>query len=84
MKEEIDRKGVKKDDTFANDIDQIMNENKENVTPFMSLFYEQQRLAREKGSMRYHPMIIRFCLSLASKSSSAYDELRSSGVLKLP
>ena len=29
-------------------------------------------------------MIIRFCLSLASKSSSAYDELRSSNILKLP
>ena len=29
-------------------------------------------------------MIIRFCLSLASKSASAYDELRSSNVLMLP
>lgn len=66
------------------DIDFIMSENKENITPFMTLFYKQQKVAREKGSMRYHPMIIRFCLSLVSKSSSAYDELRSSGILKLP
>ena len=29
-------------------------------------------------------MIIRFCLSLASKSASAYDELRSCNVLTLP
>ena len=29
-------------------------------------------------------MIIRFCLSLASKSASTYDELRSSNVLTLP
>ena len=29
-------------------------------------------------------MIIRFCLSLASKSASAYDELRNSKVLTLP
>ena len=29
-------------------------------------------------------MIIRCCLSLASKSASAYDELRSSNVLTLP
>ena len=29
-------------------------------------------------------MIIQFCLSLASKSASAYDELRSSNVLTLP
>ena len=29
-------------------------------------------------------MIIRFCLSLASKSPSCYEELRNSGVLVLP
>ncbi len=29
-------------------------------------------------------MIIRFCLSLAAKSASAYEELRNSGVLRLP
>ena len=29
-------------------------------------------------------MIIRFCLSLASKSASCYDELRNSSVLILP
>jgi len=29
-------------------------------------------------------MIIRFCLSLSMKSASAYNELRSSNVLKLP
>ena len=34
--------------------------------------------------MRYHPMIIRFRLSLAAKSPSCYEELRNSGVLVLP
>ena len=29
-------------------------------------------------------MIIRFCLSLAAKSASCYEELRNSGILKLP
>ena len=29
-------------------------------------------------------MIIRFCLSIASKSPSAYEELRSSNILRLP
>lgn len=29
-------------------------------------------------------MIIRFCLSLAAKSPSCYEELRNSGVLVLP
>ena len=33
---------------------------------------------------RYHPHLIRFCLSLHSKSPSAYRELATSGVLILP
>ena len=35
---------------------------------------------------RFHPMIIRFCLSLSQKSASSYDELRDTfdGVIKLP
>ena len=33
---------------------------------------------------RYHPIIIGFCLSLASKSKSAYEELRNSTILVLP
>ena len=84
MKEEIAKNGIAVDETLANDIDHIMKENNENVTPFMKLFYEQQKIARASGSMRYHPMIIRFSLSLASKSASAYDELRTSGILHLP
>ena len=34
--------------------------------------------------MRYHPMTIRFCLSLVAKSPSCYEELHNSGVLVLP
>ena len=51
------------------------------MTPFMKLFWEQQKQFTKNKSATsncYHPMIIRFCLSLASKSASAYDELRSS------
>ena len=32
----------------------------------------------------YHPVLIRFCLSLASKSKSCYEELRNSNILRLP
>ena len=61
-----------------------MNKNL-NVSPFMKLFWEQQKSSQKKRSgVRYHPMIIRFCLSIASKSPSAYNELRSSNVLTLP
>ena len=61
-----------------------MNKNL-NVSPFMKPFWELQKSSQNKGSgVRYHPMIIRFCLSLASKSASAYNKLRSSNVLTLP
>ena len=36
-----------------------------------------------KYGVRDHPMIIRFCLSLAAKSPSCYEEIRNSGVLTL-
>ena len=88
LKEKIDneiaQKSVKIDKDIAGDISSIMNNNKENMTPFMQLFWDQQVEASQKAAMMYHPMVIRFCLSLASKSASAYDELRSSGILTLP
>ena len=66
----------------------IMSENLGMMTPCMKLFWEQQKqFTKNKSatSNRYHPMIIIFCLSLASKSASAYDEvMRSRNVLTLP
>ena len=60
-------------------------DNNHKICPFMKLFWEQQKYAFSKKSVgKYHPMIIRFCVSLATKSGSAYDELRNSNVLVLP
>ena len=52
----------------------------------MELFWKQQKklLASPKFGRRYHPHLIRFCLSVHAKSPSAYRELASSGVLVLP
>ena len=76
------------DEELGQDIFKIMDDNSESmstISPFMKLFWEQQKKLFGKGTgVRYHPMIIRFCLSLASKSASMYDELRSSNVLTLP
>ncbi|VDI13379.1 Hypothetical predicted protein [Mytilus galloprovincialis] len=33
--------------------------------------------------MRWHPMLIRWCLSMRSKSAKAYDSMRDSGFIKL-
>ena len=55
----------------------------------MNLLWQQQKKlfkCSNKGvSHRFQPMLIRFfCLSLCSKSSSVYEELRNSSVLVLP
>ena len=66
---------------MANEIDKIIIKNM-NVSPFMKLFWEQQKELYSKGSSaRYQPMIIRFALSLSPKSSKANSESRSSKVL---
>ena len=49
------------------------------VPPFMKLFWEEQQkylCTKDKSQLRYHPAIIKFCLSIAAKSSAAYDQLR--------
>ena len=85
MQEEIQVKGVELNKDMASDVNHIMIDNSGKVAPFMTLFWEQQKEQFSKGSgARYHPMIISFCLSLATKSASAYDELRSSNILTLP
>ena len=44
-----------------------------NIPPFMKLFWEEQHKylkSSSSSSIRYHPMIIKFCLNLAAKSST--------------
>lgn len=86
MRHIIHSSGVRLDSEFSQDIRSIMTSNENKLTPFMKLFWQQQQQAstHSPNGVRYHPMIIRFCLSLAAKSSSAYDELRDSKVLTLP
>lgn len=54
------------------------------------LWDEQQKYVKtSRNSVRYHPMIIRFCLSLSAKSAAAYEEMRynpktGTGCLVLP
>ena len=33
-------------------------------------------MSTSKRGVRYHPMIIRYCLGLAAKSPTVYDEIR--------
>jgi len=53
---------------------------------FERLFWDQQAKALKSGKrqIRWHPMMIKWCLNLKLMSSSAYSALRNSGALTLP
>ena len=84
MQKEISSKSITINSSIADDIEEVMNKNLK-ASPFMKVFWEQQKSSQNKGSgVCYHPMIIRFYLSIVSKSASVYNELCSSNVLTLP
>ena len=59
----------------------------ENITlPFLKMFWSEQSKAfvKQKGGMRWHPMLIRFAILIHSQSPAAYNTLRQTGALKLP
>ena len=83
---EIQKSSVEIDHELSKDITTIIGNSSENITPFMNLFWQEQKklLTNNSTGVRYHPMIIRYCLSLAAKSPACYEELRQSRILKLP
>ena len=59
----------------------------EDITdPFLKMFWSEQSKAfsKQKGGMRWHPMLIRFAILLHTQSPAAYNTLRQTGALKLP
>lgn len=86
MRAEIMKTNIEVDHQLSNDFTSILDESDSEITPFMNLFWQQQKklFSSSRTGVRYHPMIIRFCLSLAAKSPSCYEELRNSKVLVLP
>ncbi len=54
---------------------------------FQRIFWEEQKKAvqcKDPRQVRWHPLIIKWCLYLRHRSSGAYETLRNSGVLRLP
>ena len=93
MKLEIENKSLDiKDNSLHNDFVSIMsNADNSKIPPLMKLFWEEQQkyLSSSKTGVRYHHMIIRYCLGLAAKSPSFYDDIRygdnnNTGFLMLP
>lgn len=92
IRAELEKCSVPIDKELSKDIVSIMqNTDEKKLPPFMKLFWEEQQkyLQSSQSGIRYHPMVIKFCLNLASKSPAAYNELRynektKSGILVLP
>ena len=86
MNKELEKSSIQIDHMLDNDLTSIVSENSNRLTPFMNLFRQQQKKlfkCSNKG-VRFHSMLMRFFLSLWSKSSSAYEKLRDSVALVLP
>ena len=60
----------------------IISSNSGKMTSFMKLSWKQQkRLSTSSSSWaRYHPMIIRICLSATAKLPSVQDHLRNTNI----
>ena len=86
-------KGMVVDSASHEDLVAIMKENAENVASkypeksFPRLFWSQQlQAAQQKNSksMRWHPVMVRWCIYLRHISGKGYSQLRDSGCLSLP
>ena len=87
MRTELIKSNIEVDHELSNDLTSILDAADDTeITPFMNLFWQQQKklFSSSRTGVQYHPMIIRFCLSLHAKSPSCYEELRNSKVLVLP
>ena len=86
LEKDISSHSITVNKSLEKDIIDIMHTTDLKQTPHMEFFWKQQKklLASPKFVRRYHPHLIRFCLSVHAKSPSAYRKLASSGVLILP
>ena len=93
LNEAMEQEGIVVDKQLENDLHTIMLEHTKEVNmkyakdSFHLLFWDQQLRVlktKDKRQVRWHPMMIRWCLSLKLLSSASYNALRSSNLLLLP
>ncbi|XP_064401712.1 uncharacterized protein LOC135347608 [Halichondria panicea] len=94
LETQFEENGMTVSEETHNDLATVIERNSDIVdslppNSFQRLFWEQQLIAMSKPSskakgVRYHPLMIRWCLYLQYHSSGAYNLLRESGILKLP
>ena len=84
--------GVSLDDETSDDFLRIMEDEDQKMKEkypedsFKGIFWRQQKEAAQRSShgMRWHPLMIRWCIYLKHQSSKAYDTLRDSKCIHLP
>ena len=96
LKEELHHSALPVTKHLHDDLQNIIHELFENcdvrrnISPFMKLFLQEQikYITESPEQVRYHPMIIKFCLGIHAKSPAAHEQLRLSkdgtGVLIMP
>ena len=86
LEKEINTNSITVNESLEGDILNILGNADLKKTPHMDFFWQQQKklLSSPKFSRRYHPHLIRVCLSIHAKSPSVRRELSSSGVSVLP
>lgn len=85
--------GVQTDEQLGNDLKDIMTKHSDNILAhleddsFQAIFWKQQlevaKCSNKKG-VRWHLLIVKWCLYLHHLSSGAYETFRNSGVIQLP
>ena len=88
IQSDITRQGVEVDENVSNFLVSTLPESSPFATDSpMHLLWQQQKkmagLVSSKG-MRWHPTIIRWCISLYLKSPGTYSSMRNSGFITLP
>ena len=92
IEDSMDAHGVMLDDGLHNDFKEIVKEcetQMEGATPrsFKWVFWQQQMEASSKTDsrgMRWHPLMIKWCIYLRHQSQAAYETLRQSKCVSLP
>ena len=88
-----EKNGISVDSYLHADLKEIIAENQQSIYDqfpegsFKRLFWDQQAQAAslaDPRQMRWHPVMVRWCLNLKLISSGAYHALRSSGFIQLP
>ena len=85
--------GIILDEQLQSDMEGVMHDLNKEITDnhpdgsFRWLFWDQQIQAlklKDKRQIHWHPALIKWCLHIKYKSSSAYHVIHSKGVLFLP